>query len=164
MNIKIQQQHPSCVWLAKTGKDRKTRRQGKGREKAERRMMGGGMWSIGSQGVNLGWLIPLHKAACGVLCTNYHNHQQQCKWRYCESFQLSPSTHHTTTACRYDPCNSSFGNSRRFSLHNLMKLWQIFLSLSFDCVRVRAEHRLVLGLSFLHKCLCQRVLFQNDTH
>lgn len=80
----------------------------KEREKLDRsrkRMMGNGE-SIGSQGVNLGWLMSLHKAACGVLCANYHNHRQQCKWRNCESFQLPPSTHHTATACPYDLCNS----------------------------------------------------------
>lgn len=107
MNIKIQQQHPSCVWLAKTGKERKTWRQGeRGKLDRKRKRMMGNVESIGSQRVNLGWLMPLHKAACGVLCANYHNHRQQCKWRNCESFQLSPSTHHTATACPYDPRNS----------------------------------------------------------
>lgn len=72
----------------------------------KRKRMMGNVENIGSVRVNLGWLMLLHKAACGVLHANYHNHWQQCKWRNCESFQLSPKTHHTTTAWPYDLCNS----------------------------------------------------------
>lgn len=91
MNIKIQQQHPSWVWLAKTRKERTTRRQGRGvAVRQGEKENDGEFGDYRKSGSKSGMInvAPQSRLPRGARApANYHNHRQRRKWQDCESFQ-----------------------------------------------------------------------------